>query len=219
MRKRAVYFILLFNAFIFVMMTFSGVFSTRDPVLQMLLLLRYGAQYGPRVDAGDWFRLITALFVHGGILHILFNSYALYYFGLIVEDIYGTEKFLVGYFFTGIVGNLATHVFYHDTISVGASGAIFGLIGILFAAGFSKGHTLLHETCDRHVASSHHSDQRCVRISPGHEHQQRGSSWRFPVWNASWIHDETLLVEKEDPLEGPRDSRRFARRSLLRFPD
>ncbi|MCD6550932.1 rhomboid family intramembrane serine protease [Thermotoga sp.] len=138
MRKRAVYFILLFNAFIFVMMSLSGIFSTREPVLQMLLFLRYGAQYGPRVDAGDWFRLITALFVHGGILHILFNSYALYYFGLIVEDIYGTEKFLFSYFFTGVIGNIATHIFYHDTISVGASGAIFGLIGVLFAAGLRK---------------------------------------------------------------------------------
>ncbi|PLV59520.1 rhomboid family intramembrane serine protease [Thermotoga sp. KOL6] len=138
MRWKAVYFILLFNFFIFIMMTLSGVFSTRDSILQMLLFLRYGAQYGPRVDAGDWFRLITALFVHGGLLHILFNSYALYYFGLIVEDIYGTEKLLFSYFLTGVIGNVATHIFYHDTISVGASGAIFGLIGVLFAAGFRK---------------------------------------------------------------------------------
>jgi len=138
MRLRAVYLILFFNFFVFIMMLISNVFTTRGDLIQMLLFLRYGAQYGPRVSEGDWFRLITALFVHGGIFHVLFNSYALYYFGSIVESFYGPEKFFVSYLASGIAGNLATHFFYYHSISVGASGAIFGLIGMLFVAGFKR---------------------------------------------------------------------------------
>nr|WP_083815764.1 rhomboid family intramembrane serine protease [Pseudothermotoga thermarum] len=105
---------------------------------QAYLLIRLGAQYGPLVSGGEWYRVITAMFVHGGLLHLLFNSYALFYFGTIVESIYGTEKFVIFYLLAGAVGNLATHVFYYRSISVGASGAIFGLVGILFALGFRR---------------------------------------------------------------------------------
>lgn len=102
------------------------------------LLLSFGAQYGPLVARGEWYRTVTAIFVHGGILHLLFNSYALFYFGTIVESIYGSEKFFVSYLLSGLVGNVATHLLYYRSVSVGASGAIFGLIGMLFILGFKR---------------------------------------------------------------------------------
>ncbi|HOJ87601.1 MAG TPA: rhomboid family intramembrane serine protease [Pseudothermotoga sp.] len=105
---------------------------------QAYLYIRFGAQYGPLVSNGEWYRVITAIFVHGGLLHLLFNSYALFYFGNIVESIYGVEKFVFIYLLTGVVGNLATQFLYYRAISVGASGSIFGLVGVLFALGFRR---------------------------------------------------------------------------------
>ncbi|MGC8820158.1 MAG: rhomboid family protein [Fervidobacterium sp.] len=100
--------------------------------------LLFGAQYGPLIDEGQWYRIITAMFMHGGFLHLVFNMYALYIIGTYAEGIYGTYRFLSYYLLTGIVGNVATQIFYHDAMSVGASGAIFGLVGVLFGAGFRK---------------------------------------------------------------------------------
>lgn len=101
-------------------------------------LLKFGGQYGPFVSTGDWYRIVTAMFVHGGWLHLLFNMYALYYLGMLVENIYGPSKLLVVYFVSGIVGNLLSQVFYYSTPSVGASGAIFGLVGLLLAATYFR---------------------------------------------------------------------------------
>ena len=99
--------------------------------------LLFGAQVGLIVSkCGEWFRLFTAMFVHGGLLHLLFNMYALYYLGNLVEYTYGVWRFLVFYFASGFIGNVATQVFYGSSISLGASGAIFGLAGVLLSAGF-----------------------------------------------------------------------------------
>ncbi len=101
-------------------------------------LLQLGAQLGILVQSGEVFRIVTALFLHGGLLHFAFNSYALYYFGTVVENLYTSPKFLVVYAASGIVGNLLTHLFAFGVVSVGASGAIFGLVGLLFAMGLKK---------------------------------------------------------------------------------
>lgn len=100
-------------------------------------LIQFGAQYGPLVSSGEWYRLITANFLHGGLMHIFFNSYALFYFGIVVEKIYSSQKFIFIYLTSGIVGNLLTQLFYTNVPSVGASGAIFGLVGLMFAAGIN----------------------------------------------------------------------------------
>jgi len=100
-------------------------------------LIQFGAQYGPLVSSGEWYRLITANFLHGGLMHIFFNSYALFYFGIVVEKIYSSQKFIFIYLISGVVGNVLTQIFYTNVPSVGASGAIFGLIGLMFSAGIS----------------------------------------------------------------------------------
>lgn len=100
-------------------------------------LIQFGAQYGPLVASGEWYRLITANFLHGGLMHIFFNSYALFYFGIVVEKIYSSQKFIFIYLITGVMGNLLTQIFYTNVPSVGASGAIFGLVGLMFSAGIN----------------------------------------------------------------------------------
>ncbi len=76
------------------------------------------------------------MFVHGGLFHIFFNMMALFYVGNIVERAYGPSRLITIYMLSGIFGNILTHFFIPYAISVGASGAIFGLIGLLFGAGF-----------------------------------------------------------------------------------
>jgi membrane associated rhomboid family serine protease len=81
---------------------------------------------------GDWYRLVTAMFLHAGILHIAFNMLALYWLGTVVEQAIGTWRFLLVYFVSGLAGSagalLLTGPF---AVTVGASGAIFGIMGAL----------------------------------------------------------------------------------------
>ncbi|NUU97791.1 MULTISPECIES: rhomboid family intramembrane serine protease [unclassified Marinitoga] len=127
--------IFTFNIVVFVLMfVFGGGFGAFSNSYTLIVA---GAQYGKLITIyHQYFRFITALFVHGGILHISFNLYALYYLGNIVERVYGPYKFLTIYLASGIGGGILTQIFIPNSFSVGASGAIFGLIGLLFGAGF-----------------------------------------------------------------------------------
>jgi rhomboid protease GluP len=80
------------------------------------------------ISQGEYWRFITAMFLHGNIVHILFNGFALYVLGPEMERIYGTVRFLAVYFLAGLGGGIASYAF-SPSPSVGASGAIFGLIG------------------------------------------------------------------------------------------
>ena len=81
------------------------------------------------INAGQWWRLLTAAFLHGSTLHILFNMYALYWLGPQLEHLLGRAKFLTLYLLAAIGGNVASYLFSApNTLSVGASGAIFGLM-------------------------------------------------------------------------------------------
>lgn len=74
-------------------------------------------------------RFITSIFLHGSLSHLLFNMFALFLFGLILESIIGTKKFLLVFFLSGIIANLIAVNFYDS--SLGASGAIYGILGTL----------------------------------------------------------------------------------------
>lgn len=87
------------------------------------------------VVAGEYARLWTVTLVHGSFLHLFFNMYALYLLGPIVERWYGSIRFLLIYLACAAAGSTASIVFSGEGISVGASGAIFGLFGLLLAAG------------------------------------------------------------------------------------
>lgn len=127
-------YLILFNSLILLVFYIIKTFAINSEFVYLL----FGAQFGPLVSQGQWYRVITAMFMHGGFLHLAFNMYALYILGSYAEGIYGGYRFLVYYLVSGIVGNIATHVFYYNSLSVGASGAIFGLVGALFGAGFRK---------------------------------------------------------------------------------
>ena len=133
-KRQAYMYIILFDSLILLMFYVVKTFFINSETVYLL----FGAQYGPSVSKGEWYRIVTAIFMHGGFLHLAFNMYALYILGNYAEGIYGTYRFISYFLITGIVGNIATHFFYYDSLSVGASGAIFGLVGALFGAGFRK---------------------------------------------------------------------------------
>ncbi len=87
------------------------------------------------VADGEYWRLFTVTLLHGSLLHLFFNMYALYLAGPIVERWYGPVRFLLFYLACAAAGSVASFVFGGDAPSVGASGAIFGLFGLLLAAG------------------------------------------------------------------------------------
>lgn len=99
-------------------------------------LAMFGAKWAPLiVIGGEWWRLVTAGFLHGGIIHILMNSWALYGIGGQVEQLYGSARMVVFYFVTTVAGFLASLFFSPKALSVGASAGIFGLIGVMIAFG------------------------------------------------------------------------------------
>lgn len=94
------------------------------------VLLLFGAKVNELIAEGQTWRLFTAMFLHIGVLHLLFNLYALYLFGPQVEGIFGHRRFTAIYVVGGLFGSLASYAFV-DSLSAGASGAIFGLVGAL----------------------------------------------------------------------------------------
>lgn len=124
------------------------IFSPKKPVVTYILIVLnlmvflYGVLHGndelinmfdnnyELVQNGEFYRLFTCMFVHADILHILFNMIALYSIGPVVERYYGKSKFLLIYLVSGLLGSIFSGVFMTaDSISIGASGAIFGLLG------------------------------------------------------------------------------------------
>ncbi len=99
-------------------------------------LLVFGGLYTPLVQNGEIWRLITAGFLHGGIMHLLFNMYSLYIIGTQLENFVGKCKFLVIYFVSMISASLMSCVIHPNVVSVGASGAIFGMLGSLVYFGY-----------------------------------------------------------------------------------
>lgn len=97
-------------------------------------LIKFGAKYNAAIVEGEWWRIITSMFLHIGMIHLLMNMIAIYYLGIIVERIYGSTRFLMIYFLAGIGGGVASFGL-NDHISAGASGALFGLFGALLFFG------------------------------------------------------------------------------------
>jgi membrane associated rhomboid family serine protease len=118
-----------FNLLIFLSMALAGG-STNE-----LTLRAFGVKDNAAIANGEWWRFITPIFIHIGMLHLLFNSYALWIVGPQVEKLYGPARFVILYVLTGIAGVYASFYYHPETISAGASGAIFGLFGVLLVFG------------------------------------------------------------------------------------
>ena len=118
---------------------FSAFFSQSLIDMDMQTLVDMGALFGPlTVLKGEWWRLVTAMFLHGGMTHLLMNMFSLYIVGRGVEMYFDTKSYLSIYFFSGIIGGLVSLYMHPVAVGVGASGAIFGVFGAL--AGFFLAH-------------------------------------------------------------------------------
>lgn len=118
------------NLAVFAGMALSGI--AMDPTPRQLI--DWGANYGPLTLGGQEWRLLTSMFLHGGLFHIFFNMWCLWDLGALCESLYGHTTFAAVYLISGIGASLAS-VWWHPAVpSVGASGAIFGIVGALIAS-------------------------------------------------------------------------------------
>lgn len=132
-KPRAAYVLLAINLVIYALTTLLSVVLSGS--LQFLFqpagaVLQLGWKQNDLILSGEYWRFLTAMFLHGNLMHILFNGFALFALGPETERIFGTPRFLVIYFLSGFAGGVASYAM-SPSPSVGASGAIFGLIGAL----------------------------------------------------------------------------------------
>ncbi len=121
--------LLVVNTAIFVIMLLAGagLWHTSNSVQ-----LAWGANFGPATQDGQWWRLLSAMFLHFGVVHLALNMWALWDVGRLVERLYGRPRFLLLYLASGAIGNLLSLVVQgNQAVSGGASGAIFSLYGAL----------------------------------------------------------------------------------------
>ena len=103
--------------------------------IDIYTLIIMGAKVNSLIDKGQVWRLITCAFLHGGLIHIFFNMYALKILGTEIEYVYGKIKYLVIYLLSAIAASIFSYIFGPQSVSVGASGAIFGLFGAMLIFG------------------------------------------------------------------------------------
>lgn len=132
----------------------NKIFKSNTPVLTIMLItinvliFLYGlffdknsmlinnfALYAPYVRGGDYYRLISSAFLHVSLFHLLVNMYSLYIIGSQIENFFGKTKYIVIYLFSAIMGSLFSMLFTRG-VSIGASGAIFGLLGAMLYFGY-----------------------------------------------------------------------------------
>ena len=102
------------------------------------LVAEYGL-FGPLVASGEWYRLFTSAFLHASIFHIGFNMLALFFLGRLLEPAIGTTRFVFVYFASLFAGSLGALVLSPDSLTLGASGAIFGIFGAAFVIARGRG--------------------------------------------------------------------------------
>lgn len=121
------YTLIFLNVAIFFL---SWLFGNYDEILNAFCV------HGPSIRIGQYYRLLTGAFLHGSIFHLLFNCYALFVIGSQLESFLGKARFTAIYFFSAITASLLSIVFNGNGASIGASGAIFGLMGGLLYFGY-----------------------------------------------------------------------------------
>jgi len=119
------------NVMVFIAMVFAS-----GPSLDFTdhVVRYFGANIGPLTLSGEWWRLLTYMFLHGGVIHIAMNMWCLWNLGTLCESLYGRWTYAAVYLITGITGGLGSLAWNPNTYTVGASGALFGLSGALIAS-------------------------------------------------------------------------------------
>lgn len=95
--------------------------------------IKLGSDYTPLTAGGEWWRLLTSIFLHFGMLHLAFNMWALWVNGVLAERLYGSARYLTLYLVAGVAGSITSFLWHPFVNGAGASGAIFGVLGALFA--------------------------------------------------------------------------------------
>ena len=126
------YILICINILIFILTSFL---SKNIYNIDSYTLIALGAKVNVLINNGQPWRLITCAFLHGGLAHIAFNMYALKIIGSEVEYVYGKVKYISIYLISALGGSVFSYLFNADSISVGASGAIFGLLGAMIIFG------------------------------------------------------------------------------------
>jgi len=136
LRSSVTVWLIILNLAVFVIMVFAGLgvesFSQDD-------LVKWGAGYGPLISNGQWWRLLTSIFVHGGLIHIFSNMVSLFFAGLFLEQALGKIRYIAAYLICGLAASMVSLLYHPHSVSAGASGAIMGLFGVLLVLTVTKG--------------------------------------------------------------------------------
>ncbi|QDQ83042.1 rhomboid family intramembrane serine protease [Paraburkholderia megapolitana] len=122
--------IIALNVLVYAVMVGNG---AGFPNIRSSAALAFGSNFGPNTLDGEWWRLITAVFVHFSLTHVAFNMIVLAQVGMIVERLFGNLRFAALYLFSGLTASLVSLYWHPNLNSAGASGAIFGVLGALLA--------------------------------------------------------------------------------------
>lgn len=127
---KATVVLIVINVLYFIYLTVAGSSTSAQ------VMLEHGALFTESVLVDhEYYRLVTSMFMHFGIEHLFFNMLLFYYLGTLLEDEMGMGVYTFTYLFAGIIGNIASVMYYSATdpfvISAGASGAVFGLVGVV----------------------------------------------------------------------------------------
>jgi rhomboid protease GluP len=138
------------NVAVFVGMVALGASALKPESAQ---LLRWGANFGPQTLSGEWWRVVTSMFVHIGAMHLGLNMWCLWNLGQLAERMFGNKTFLLLYLFSGLGGSMASLAWDPTIVSAGASGAIFGVAGGLAGFWYFGKFTLPKEVVRRDLNS------------------------------------------------------------------
>ena len=132
----ATYAIIAMNVIVFVLMIIDGA-GLMD--VNGVVHIKWGSNFTTLTLSGDWWRLITNVFIHFGIIHIVMNTYAFYTVGVYLEPMLGKTRYITAYLCTGVLASIASLWWHKEGVnSAGASGAIFGLYGVFLALLFTN---------------------------------------------------------------------------------
>ena len=136
LQYKITYMLILINVLVYIYASFLSM----DIIdMNMKVLVKLGALFGPiTVLDGQWQDLGIAMFLHGGMTHLLMNMFSLFLIGRTVEQYFSVVSYISIYSFAGLIGGLASLYMHPVSVGVGASGAIFGIFGAL--AGFFLAH-------------------------------------------------------------------------------
>ena len=133
------YGLIAINVLVYLAMCAGGVGVMAQ---NLAMTVKWGTNFGPETLTGGWWRLVTSVFVHFGLIHLTLNMLTLYQIGRLTERLYGSGRFLMLYLFAGVTGSIASLLWHPMINSAGASGAIFGVFGGLLVFVLKYRHEL-----------------------------------------------------------------------------